>query len=266
MDWSAWWAAHSETVWASIISIIATVVFGYIFYWWAEKPKRLGWEVMARVRIINAWGNQRANLNVVYRGRDVESPNILVLRIGNVGKSAIRTLDLPEPITITLHPAELLATKIVGSSHPDIDANLHVSPSDPNVIELEPELFNKGEWIEIQIVTDGSLSDPIVHARIADGEVVNVVTRNAPPNPGKLLAAYIAASIAAVVLGFVFAEAFSWQSPPSPRQWVIWALATIGVIGYIVYIIITIKNWRRHRYQWAGYTDSKFFSALHSMD
>jgi hypothetical protein len=259
-----WQDYGSELVFLVIGLVVGTLVNWY-FYRRAEKPKRLGWEVMSKSRIINAWGNQRANLNVVYRGQDVENPNILVLRIGNVGKSAIRTLDLPEPITITLHSAELLATKIVASSHPDIDANLHVSPSHPNVIELKSELFNKGEWIEIQIVTDGSLSDPIVHARIADGEVVNVVTRNAPLNPGKLLAAYIAAYIAAVGLGFVFAEAFSWQSPPSLWQWVIWALATIGVIGYIVYIVITIKNWRRHRYQWPGYIDP-IFSAVRSMD
>jgi hypothetical protein len=249
MDWNAWWDAHGETVWASLAAIVITAVISFIFYRKAEKPKRLGWEVRSKSRIINASGNQRANLNVVYRDQEVASPNIIVVRVGNVGKRAIPRADIPEPIKITLSDAKLLATEIVETSNPDIKASLGVSASDQNVIELEPELFNKGEWLEIQLVTDGRLDDPAIHARVADGEVVEVLSKDNPAEKMRSSSSSILlismTSVIIVLGGWLFA------SPTPSRSGPIMALGIGTVIGYITLIALTIRGWRRRRYRWA---------------
>jgi len=248
MDWSAWWVAHGETAWASIISIIVTAAFGYLFYRRAEKPKRLGWGIMSKSRIINAGDNERANLNVVYKNQEVANPNIVVLRVGNLGKSAILRSDLPEPIRIMLHDTKLVATEIVARSNPDVKASLDTSADDPNVVELDPELFNKGESLEVQLVTDGELSDPTVHARVADGEVVEVVPKNDFNEHMNSNSAWIGVTAKVVLVINLFLELLGTSKT---FQWATLVLGAILVIGYIIIIARIVKDWRRRKYRWA---------------
>jgi hypothetical protein len=253
MDWSAWWAAHGETVWASLAAIVITAVISFIFYRKAEKPKRLGWEVMSKSRIINASRNQRANLKVVYKDQEVASPNIVVLRIGSVGKGAIRASDLPEPIKLELHDTKLLATEIVATSNPYVKADLRVSPDDPNLVELEPALFNSDQWLEVQLVTDGALSDPLVRAQVADGEVVEIVTKDDSTELMKSSTSVIVMTAVIIVAGdFLLGQ----PAPSTILSWAIWVLGLLTFAGYIVFIALTIRRSRRGKYRWVDSTES----------
>jgi hypothetical protein len=247
VDWTAWWAAHGETTWASIVSIIVTAVFGYIFYRRAEKPKRLGWGIMSKSRIINAGANERANLNVVYKNHEVANPNILVLRVGNIGKSAIPRSDLPEPIRIILHDAKLLATEVMSASNPAVKATLDISANDPNVVELEPELFNKGESLEVQLVTDGELSDPVVQARVADGEVVQVLPKNDFSEHMNSSAAWIGVTAILILVTNLFLQLLGTSKT---FQWASLVIGGMLAIGYVVIIARVVKDWRRRKYRW----------------
>jgi hypothetical protein len=59
MDWAAWWAAHGEAAIALIVGAVIGAFANWISYRKAEKPKRLGWEVMSMNPIIEAGAGDR---------------------------------------------------------------------------------------------------------------------------------------------------------------------------------------------------------------
>jgi hypothetical protein len=206
-----WLAYGSQLIFLLIGALIGW--FGnWFFYWRAEKPKLLGWEVMSKSRIISEWSNRRPNLKLVYEDQEVANPNIVVLRLGTVGKKSIPASDVSEPIKITLKNTKLLAAEIVDSSNPDVKARLSVSADDPNVVEVEPQLFLKDEWLEVRLITDGALSDPVVHARVVDGEVVEVLSKDDSAEMAKSNAIFISMT-ATIIVGGEFL--FGPSAPPT---------------------------------------------------
>jgi hypothetical protein len=96
---SEWWTANGELVLGIVLGGIVGVVIQWYFHRRAEKPKRLGWELVSSNRIISASEYQRKNLLVTYMGREVENPHVLCLRIVNTGKQEVRASDFIEPIS-----------------------------------------------------------------------------------------------------------------------------------------------------------------------
>lgn len=167
MDWAAWWAEHWEFVLGIVIGGALGALINWIFYRKAEKPKRLAWEVMSANRIIHAEPNQRKRLKVVYEDQDVESPNIIVLRIGNGGKKEIVADDFPEPIWVDFGEAKIIGIDTSARSNEKVAGKIVLDPSNFGRFGFTPRLFNRDEWIEFQFVTDGPLVTPKLYARYA---------------------------------------------------------------------------------------------------
>lgn len=106
-------------------------------------------------------------LKLVFGGREVRHPNIIVLRISNAGREEIRADDFTRPITIVFKRSKLLTRDVINQSSQDMDLTLKVDTSLPDEVTVNPLLLNAGEWIEIQFVTDGPVEKPPVRARIA---------------------------------------------------------------------------------------------------
>src|SRR5829696_619957 len=117
MDWGAWWAAHGETVWASIISVIITVVFGYFFYRKAEQPKRFAWEFRSLAPLIQADpSHRRLGLKVSYAGEEVTKPNVITIRLGNRGRKPIVSADFALGGTfLEFDTARVLSANIIAN-------------------------------------------------------------------------------------------------------------------------------------------------------
>jgi hypothetical protein len=147
-------------------AFLGTLV-NWIFYRKAEKPKQLAWTRISGNLIISATEDQREDLSVVYRGRSVNNPYIMIIRITNVGKQEIREADFTEPISIDFGTAELLANDVIGKSNPKLKGRFAVDTSEPNLVKFTPELLNRDEWVEFQFVTDGVPGQPIVDTRFA---------------------------------------------------------------------------------------------------
>jgi phosphate transport system substrate-binding protein len=116
MDWAAWWAAHDEAVITLVIGAVIGAFINWVFFRRAEKPKRLGWEVMSRNAIIKAAGDERDRLQVLYDGDPVGDPNIIIVRVANTGKREIVEADFPTPIELDFHGANVLTIEDVGRS------------------------------------------------------------------------------------------------------------------------------------------------------
>lgn len=154
----------------NIFSVLGLAT-GFWFYWLSRKPKRFGYQVISKTRIL-AHQSVDLPLQVVYAGHEVSSPNILVLRLGNTGKAEIRAEDYEGPIKIAFQSSQILSGMVSGKSDDAIDADV-ISSGAPNAAVFKPVLLNPGEWVDLQFVTDGPLEIPSIHSRIA-GQTVAV--------------------------------------------------------------------------------------------
>jgi hypothetical protein len=165
VNWSVFWEQHSETVWASIIAAIIAWTFGYIYYRLAIRRKRFSWEVMSQNRIIRAPDSTRTALEVLYGGKKMENPNIVVMRFGNTGWNSIHPTDFDGPITLTFERPLLLDVGAPPVEHGFLCSRNCVG----QVVELKPQLIQRGEYIDLQFITDGPLEPPKVELRF-DGK------------------------------------------------------------------------------------------------
>jgi hypothetical protein len=175
VDWTLFWEQHSETVWATLAAIVVTLVITWIFYRKAEKPKRLGYAVISKNEIIRAGDDERENLQVVYAGAEVKSPNITVVRIGNVGKQAIVDDDFRgDPVKIDFGDAIILSTTLTNQQNSGV--SIHgMELSEESAVGVTPVFLNSGEWFDLRFVTDGDLVNPKVTARFI-GETTSIMS------------------------------------------------------------------------------------------
>lgn len=104
-------------------------------------------------------------LTVVFAGKDFSSPAISQVRLGNTGKIELKSDDFDGPVRIGFNSSDILQIRISGRSSDAI--NPSVSKDTPKSICFTPTLLNPGEWIEYQLIKDGALEAPTVHARVA---------------------------------------------------------------------------------------------------
>lgn len=149
---------------------VAGLVTGFIFWWISRRPKRFGWQVLNHTPIISH-SARWLPLKVVYDGQDVDSPNLIMVRVGNVGKAEIRGHDFDGPVRIDFKEGRILAVGVNDTSVPDISPDLEQAP---NSVAFTPSLLNAGEWIDLQFVTDGPPEMPAIHARVA-GQTAQMV-------------------------------------------------------------------------------------------
>lgn len=146
----------------NILGVLGLVA-GVWFYLLSRKPKRFGWQVISRTRIISHQ-SKALPLQVVYAGQAVNSPNITVLRVGNTGKAEIHSRDFDGPVRIEFENSTLLSATVNRKFDEGIATDFD---QDSKSVTYMPPMMNAGEWVEFQLVTDGPLEVPVVHARVA---------------------------------------------------------------------------------------------------
>jgi hypothetical protein len=104
---------------------------------------------------------------VVYDDQDVDNPNITVLRIGNGGKQEIVADDFPEPISVDFGEAKIISFDTSARSNQKVTGTISFDSDNFGKFHFTPQLFNRDEWIELQLVTDGPVVTPKLHARFA---------------------------------------------------------------------------------------------------
>ena len=160
VDANAGWVAFV----GSLVGVLGLVT-GFLFYWWSRRPKRFGWELVSRTRLLGS-DYDGLRLRLVHGDDDkvVEQPNVVVIRIRNNGKVVLVSADYDVPVEVRFKDC-----LVIGAKYSDPSGSLR-----PTQITLEdttasftPSLLNPREWFEIQFVTDGPLEIPEVVARVA---------------------------------------------------------------------------------------------------
>jgi hypothetical protein len=112
-------------------------------------------------------------LKILYAGeREVTRPNLVVVRFGNRGKVEIRSEDYARPVKVSFAKSKLIGSVLVDELGLDPETETELL-QDGNSLTFTPPLLNKGEWIDLQFVTDGPIEVPTVTTRVAgqSGEI-----------------------------------------------------------------------------------------------
>jgi len=170
----SWFDANAGWIgFAGLVVGVLGVLTGFIFYWLSRRPKRFGWQLMDQTPILTA-DSKGLPLKIIYAGEhEVSKPNLVVVRLGNRGKVEIRSDDYDGPVKVSFIKSHLIGSVLIDGLNLDLKTELSQGG---NTVEFTPPLLNKGEWMELQLVTDGPLEVPVVKARVAgqSGEITEL--------------------------------------------------------------------------------------------
>jgi hypothetical protein len=184
-----WMAENWLTLTGWVIGLVSIIV-AVVFYLRQRNPKRLDYQVVNSTPLLadrtNGLGD---DLVVSHRGKKVADPHILTIRIINSGKQSVQAAEYDRPVTIAFRNAFHLASRVVDSSsghvRPDLAVQLHLQ-DEAVVIETRPRLLNRGEWFNVQIVSDGAPQDLHVHSRFPD-QAANMRELDASPTTASFI-------------------------------------------------------------------------------
>jgi hypothetical protein len=159
---------HGETVWASIAAVFITAVIGWVFYWLTVRPKRFSWEIMSLNPLISAPDSANLSLKVLAGDRKMDSPNIMVVRLGNTGRKTIHDKDFDGPINLEFKTDGLISSPL--SVKRAFSYGMTVTSKS---FEIFPRLIKSREYIDLQFITDGPLEPPQISLRF-DGKVAGI--------------------------------------------------------------------------------------------
>lgn len=177
MDHQTWFDANAGWIgFAGLIVGVLGILTGFLFFWWSRRPKKFGWQLMSKTPILTA-DAKGLPLKITYAGQhEVSRPNLVVLRFGNRGKVEIRSDDYDRPVMVTFDRAKLIGATLIDGLHLDVNTALF---QEANSVTFIPPMLNKGEWLDLQFVTDGPLEVPKVDARIAgQSGLIDELTRS----------------------------------------------------------------------------------------
>ena len=204
MDWAAWWGEHGELVLGIVVGGIISAIVSWIYYRKAVTPKRLAYEIRSNSRMISTDRDERRNLQVIYNGARVKSPNLTIVRLANIGKQDIVAEDFRNsPIKIRFDSSLVLSVTPSDQQNPRITGQLAEIPGS-NAVGVMPDHLKSNEWFDVRIVTDGGEPiEPEIEARVF-GETHPIMATDAVLRRRRsIVTTTISAVIAAFAIGHV---------------------------------------------------------------
>lgn len=92
--------------------------------------------------------------------RPPKEPRIVNYRISNTGNWAIQADDFKRPIEVSVAKGSIVDVVVTNMSHIGILEFGPIPGDSPTNRVFTPLLLNKGDWIDIKVITDGCLDLP----------------------------------------------------------------------------------------------------------
>lgn len=176
----SWWD-RNQTLAGIIIGVAATVIVGAVVYRMQRQKKTLDWEILTDEPINT--GAVELDIHVTF-GKDCElrEPRIITVRLANTGKSEIRPGDFDGPIIIRTAPWLTIKT----ASTIRTARTMRHTPScrwDKNKCSIESVLFNRDDWIDVQLLLDSAenIDDDSSPVALDDVDVESVIAGQTRP-------------------------------------------------------------------------------------
>lgn len=229
---TTWWAQHGEAVLTTIIGSVITLVVALAVYWRQKPIKRLASWIVVDVPLLTL-----SNLDVrVYSGDDLlQKPRVLVFRIQNTGREAIKADDFEGAIRIAMTARKVVNATTVNASDqlvPKVMLNQGTLDEDkPDVwtVEIDPLLLNPGEWFEVRCLVEGPVKSCVPNCRIAGMsgpfELLGHPPEMREPSPLRLFGHLVSV----LYLGAIFMSAYALVNSMGPSGTINRLLLLVGL-------------------------------------
>lgn len=166
---------------ATLVLGIAAIIVAILIYRWQRENKRLEYLVVNNQRVVPEELN--AFLKVSYKDKSVINATVITLRVLNAGNKEITKDDFETPLTIKFLGASHIVSALTTQTRPS-----SLSPAlnlKDNEIIMKPLLINKGELIELQLLTSGRAHEVVIDGRISGLKIIERKDFPYPPGSGK---------------------------------------------------------------------------------
>jgi len=163
---------------SSIIGVVGAVVGGLIGILgtrlYQRPQKKINWDILSNIPVAHT--NEEELIKILFKGKPVDNVRLVLIRISNTGRVAIKAEDYIKPITFDFQ-GRILSSELVGIE-PRGSANRYITiSSNKNILEIDKLPLNPKEEIIISIIIIGA-SDPKtidsikVSGRILNGQII----------------------------------------------------------------------------------------------
>src|SRR5664280_1811127 len=146
-----------------------------------RRPKTLDYAIMANSPIISDVSRRLGTSLKVSWGTDalpLPWPRLTVLRFKNTGRRGIRRSEILEPLSITVTGASRVVdatVTAVSAAHVHELGQREVTRTGEeghfaDICALEPDTFNPGDWVEVQLIVDGEHGDMKVAGTVFEAD------------------------------------------------------------------------------------------------
>ena len=150
---------------AGALVTLLTGVFVFVVYRWQKDLRILDYSIVVNQPIISDnLGGVRSSLRISFAETVLEEPRLVTVRIKNVGRKAIQAEDYTTPITINYEKNPPLMATVVSESSEDI---VDVISGEAAGFNTRPDLLNRGDWFDIQLLSDGDPGTVTVKSRLS---------------------------------------------------------------------------------------------------
>jgi len=211
--------ALKSPIWQFVGVVIALVIGVATIYLILRDRhvKGLRVDVLSNSPLVSVDTGVAREMQILYRGKQVQTLSVILLKFTNSGTDPITEADFSEPIRLTVSANAAIGEAAVQETRP---ASIRLTPTTiaPNQVELAKTLLNPGDQVVLKILVLNNDTTLSISARIAGVrhlEVHSLLEQNA--KTGFSSDQIVALSAAAVVV-LVILFALVWQTR-TVMQW-----------------------------------------------
>lgn len=179
-----------DPLFLTILGIAATLLAGIIgaivAYWIYRRQrskKEITYQVISDAPIANINKEVKDRVKILFDGNPVEDINLLVLKVWNPGRVAVKRDDFDEPITFEFGERKVVASDILSMEPANLidtkDIKTFFTLGSESV-ELQKFLLNPKEEISLKVLLTGPPYKVSGRARIVDGKITEFNPNNQP--------------------------------------------------------------------------------------
>lgn len=151
-------------IYIGLIGVLVAVVVPTVTYFKQKEKKKLTFERLQSLSLININDDFKDKLEIKYADRVIRSLFLLTASIQNNGNLSIKKNDIITPIKISF-PEKIIECVVLEENPKGIDVHLTIN-NDENLVECNFDLLNVGDYFTLKFVSLEELSLPTIIARI----------------------------------------------------------------------------------------------------
>jgi hypothetical protein len=171
-----------DPVWqfVGVIVGIAAIAVMFWMYYKGRPVKKLRIEILSNSPIVSLTPDIPKELQILYRGKPVQTLSLILLKLANTGTEPIRESDYSEPIRVSVSQNAEIGQVMVQETRPD---GIRLAPTiiANNQVQMAKVLLNPGDQAVLKILVLNNDKTLNVDARIAgvrDLELQSVLERS----------------------------------------------------------------------------------------